>query len=150
MTLKVILDSKAHCRFLFDNTKYMANKTDKRFNSVLSMTPVEVYDPFCIIDFLSRCLSWFWDKICEYFLSLIDCLITPKCEVPEMGDFDVGIFHLLTSVNNFWRNGRRIGTDTSSCNTSENQGRWGQRGAIRTILHQDWCSLARTDGIRQG
>ena len=30
--------------------------------------------------------------------SLINCLITPKREVPEMGDFDNGIFVLLVLV----------------------------------------------------
>ena len=29
----------------------------------------------------------------------IDCLITPKHEVPELRDFDVGIFLLLVLVN---------------------------------------------------
>ena len=35
---------------------------------------------------------------CENLLSLIDCLKTPKHEVPEMGDFDVGICLLLVLV----------------------------------------------------
>ena len=35
---------------------------------------------------------------CENFLSLIDCLITPKHEVPEMEYFDVQIFLLLVLV----------------------------------------------------
>ena len=35
---------------------------------------------------------------CENFLSLIECLITPKHEVSEMGDFDIGIFLLLVLV----------------------------------------------------
>ena len=45
---------------------------------------------------------------CKNFLSLIDCFITPKREVPEMGDFDIGIFLLpvlviLESTEDEWR-----------------------------------------------
>ena len=36
---------------------------------------------------------------CKNFLSLIDCLITPKHEVPELGDFDIGTFLLLVLVS---------------------------------------------------
>ena len=65
------------------------------------MKPIGVYYPFCIIDFLSRCFSWFWDKICnvlrKYFIS--DCLITLKPEVQELGGFDVETFLLLVLVS---------------------------------------------------
>ena len=37
--------------------------------------------------------------LCQNFLSLIDCLITPKHEVPETGNFDVGTFLLLVLVS---------------------------------------------------
>ena len=48
----------------------------------LFMTPIKVYNPFCIIDFLSRCCLDFETKsaIFANFLSLTDCLITPKRE----------------------------------------------------------------------
>ena len=68
---------------------------------LLFMTPIGVYDPFWIIEFLSRCSSWFWDKsttLCQNFLSLIDCLITPKREERVMGDLDVETFHLHAST----------------------------------------------------
>ena len=35
---------------------------------------------------------------CENFLSLIDCLITPKCESRVMGDLGAETFILLVSV----------------------------------------------------
>ena len=35
-------------------------------------------------------------RFAKTFIS--DCLITPMCEVPEMGDFDVGIFLMLVLV----------------------------------------------------
>ena len=54
---------------------------------------------------------------CEKFLSLIDCLITPKHEVQELGDFDVETVPLLALVS-FGKHG----AETSSCNTSQNQG----------------------------
>ena len=38
-------------------------KRGRDWINLLSTTPIRVYNPFCIIDFLSRCLSWFWDKI---------------------------------------------------------------------------------------
>ena len=38
--------------------------------NLLSMTSFGVYDPFGIIDFLSRCSSWFWDKICNVLQNL--------------------------------------------------------------------------------
>ena len=41
---------------------------------------------------LRQNLQWF-----EKSLSLIDCLITLKCEGRVVGDFDVGIFLLLVS-----------------------------------------------------
>ena len=56
----------------------------------------------------------------ENFLFLIDCLMTPKCEMTELGDFDVGTFLLLVLVSLESRG--QIGADTSSCNVFENQG----------------------------
>ena len=73
-------------------------KRGQEWINLLSMTPIGVYVPFWITDFLSRCSSWFWDKICENFLSLIDCLIAPKCEVQGMGDLDVETFLLTVLV----------------------------------------------------
>ena len=35
---------------------------------------------------------------CEIFLSLIDCLITPKSEDSVMGDLDVETFPLIVSI----------------------------------------------------
>ena len=58
----------------------------------------------------------------ENFLSLIDCLISLKLEVLEMGDFDVGIFILLVLVILGSTEYKSELVVISSCNTSENQG----------------------------
>ena len=57
--------------------------------NLLSMTPIGVYNPFLIIDFLAM--------FRENFLSLIDGLITPKREGRVMGDLDVETFPLTES-----------------------------------------------------
>ena len=109
------------------------------------MTPIGVYDPFWIIDFFSRCTSWFWDKACNVLQKLFisNWLLDNPSVGWLMGDLDVETF----CVRSFGMSWRWIGADTNSCKTSENHGRWGQRGAMRTILHWDWHILARTEGI---
>ena len=63
------------------------------------MTPIRGDGPFCIVDFLCRCsLETKSATFCEYFfLSLIDCLITPKREGREVGGFDEQIFLWIES-----------------------------------------------------
>ena len=69
---------------------------------------------------------------CENFLSLIDCLITPKREGRVMRDLDVETFPLTVSEI---LERAEDGSELILTVVSENHGCWGQRGAIRTILH---------------
>ena len=61
------------------------------------MTPIREDGPFCIVDALLD-LETKSATFCENFLSLIDCLITPKREGRELGGFDVQIFLWIESV----------------------------------------------------
>ena len=124
-----------HSSISFDGTyliQFLREKVNKEISyhckrgrdqiNLRSMTPIRVYNPFRIIDFFTFVLIL--RQVCNYFenfLSLIDCLITPKHEGRVMGGFGVGIFHLTVSeVLEIVED--ELGADTRSCSNSENQG----------------------------
>ena len=128
---------------------YNSKRGRDRIN-FLSRTIIGVYDQFWIADLLSRCSSWFWDKVWDVLRKLfISNWLLDNSEAWRASNGRFGCWNFpFDCVGSFGKSGRRIGADTNSCNTSENHGRRGKIGAIRTILHQDWRILARTEDIR--
>lgn len=66
--------------------------------NLLSMTPTGIYDPFHIIDFLSRFSSRSWDKFCNVLRNFFNLWQTARREGQELGDSDVETFLLLVLV----------------------------------------------------
>lgn len=66
--------------------------------NLLSMTPTGIYDPFHIIDFLSRFSSRSWDKFCNVLRIFFNLWQTARREGQELGDSDVETFLLLVLV----------------------------------------------------
>ena len=114
-----------------------------------SMALTGIYYPFRIIDFLSWCSCWFGDKICVLRKFSISSWLLDNSKAWRLrtGRFRCWNFP-FACVNSFGKSGRWTGAETSSCRTSEIHVCYGQRGAIRTILHWDWHILFRTEGIR--
>lgn len=66
--------------------------------NLLSMTPTGIYDPFHIIDFLSRFSSRSWDKFCNVLRNFFNLWQIARREGQELGDSDVETFLLLVLV----------------------------------------------------
>ena len=114
------------------------------------MTPIGVYYPFWVIDFLSRFSSWFWDKVCNVLRKLfISNWLFDNCQAWKASNGRFGCWNFpFACVSSFENSGTGIGADSNRCNTSENHRCEGQRGAMRTILQRDWRILAIAEGIR--
>ena len=78
------------------------------------MTPTDVNNPFCIIDFLSWCSSWFGDKICNVFRKFfISNWLFDNSHAWRLraGRFWCWNFP-FACVNRFGKRGRRTGAET--------------------------------------
>ena len=95
---------------------YYCKRGRDRIN-LLSMTPVGVYNPFWIIDFLRRCSSWFWDKVCNVLRKLfISNWLFDNSQAWRVNNGRLGCWNFpFACVSSFRKSRRQIRADTNNC-----------------------------------